>query len=117
MDKLNVHLFKHSFKPFISLLNEHKLKYQMVGMLRAGVVMNSSETLEILKVISSATFWPSLATVIVAFINRSKNRKVIVTTNDETVIHLEGMSSSEIETILQQAKSITAIATTSEGSD
>jgi hypothetical protein len=109
LETLQVHLFKHSSGPFISLLNEHGVKYQLRGV-RLGVPMNGPDTLEIMKVIGSATFWPAVATVVVAFINRNKNRKVIVTTRDNTAIHLEGMSTSEVEMVLQKAESITAIA-------
>lgn len=68
-----------------------------------------AETLEIIKTIGSANFWPALATVVVAFINRKKDRKVIITTKENTVVHVEGMSTSEIESILQEARNITAI--------
>lgn len=113
MGALQVHLFKHSFGPFISLLNEHGVKYQLRGA-QLGVPMNGSDTLEIMKVIGSATLWPAVAAVVIAFINRNRNRKVIVTTNDNEIIHLEGMSTSEVERLLEKAQSITAIATHAE---
>lgn len=110
METIPVHLFKNSFGPFLALLNEHEVKYHMRAV-RSGIPMASPDTLEIIKVLGSATFWPALATVVVAFINRKKDRKVIITTKENTVVHVEGMSTSEIERILQQARNITAIDT------
>jgi hypothetical protein len=108
METLPVHLFKDSFGPFLALLNEHQVKYQMRDV-RAGVPMASSGVIEIIQAIGNAAMWGALATVLVAFINSRRGRKVIITTKDNTVVHAEGLSPKELEKVLEQAKNLTAI--------
>lgn len=110
MSTLHVHLFKDSFRPFVELLNEQDIKYQM-QQVRMGVPMASGGVLEIVQAVGNAAFWPSVATVVVAFINAKRGRKVIITTKDQTVVHAEGLTPSELESVLQQAQSLTAIDT------
>jgi hypothetical protein len=105
-------VFKHSHDPFIELLEEHGLEYYGVA-LNSQEVYASGEFLEIVKNVANATFWPSLATVIVAFLKRNNSRKVIITTEDNMIIHVEGHSPSELEDILKRTKDITAIQTKS----
>lgn len=107
---LPVHLFKASFGPFVQLLNEHKLTYQMREV-RSGAIMASGGTLELVHVIGNAAFWASLASVVVAFINSRRSRKVSITTKDGTVVHAEGLSQKELEKVLEQARNLTAIDT------
>jgi hypothetical protein len=114
MDTLPVHLFKSSFGPFLELLNEHGLRYQMQSA-RAGIPMASGGTLELVKVIGDAAFWPAVAVVVTSFINRRNGRKVIVTTKDKTVVHVEGLSMADLEHILELAANITAIDPSSTG--
>ena len=76
------HLFKESFGPFLSLLNEHDVKYQMRDV-RAGVPMAASGVIEIVQAVGIATIWPALATVVVAFVNSRRGRKVIITMKDK----------------------------------
>lgn len=108
METLPVYLFKSSFRPFLELLNENDLQYRMREV-RTGVPMAAGGTLELIKAIGDVAFWPALAAVVVAFINRRNGRKVIITTKDKTVIHAEGLSFTELERILQLAENITAI--------
>lgn len=108
MDTLPVHLFKSSFGPFLDLLNEHGLKYE-VRAVRSGVPMASGGTLELVKAIGDAAFWPAVAVVVSAFINRRNGGKVIITTKDRTVVHAEGLSMAELEHVLELAENVTAI--------
>lgn len=108
MDTLPVHLFKDSFGPFLALLNEHQVKYQMREV-RSGVPMASSGVIEIVQAVGNAAMWGALATVLVAFINSRRGRKVIITTKDNTAVHTEGLSPKELEQVLRHAKSLTAI--------
>ena len=108
MNTLRVHLFKDSFRPFVELLNEQDIKYQM-QQARMGVPMASGGVLEIVQAVGNAAFWPSVATVVVAFMNGWRGRKVIITTKDQTVVHAEGLTPGELEKVLQQAQSLTAI--------
>lgn len=68
--------------------------------------MASSHVLEILQ---TAAIWGALATVVVAFINRRRGRKVIITTKTGLVVHAEGLSIKEIEKVIGEARSLTAI--------
>lgn len=108
MTNFPVHLFKASFGPFVQLLNEQKLTYQ-VREVRSGAVMASGATLEIVQAVGNAAFWASPATVVVAFINSRRSRKVIITTKDGTVVHAEGLTQGELEKVLEQARNFTAI--------
>lgn len=110
VETLKVNLLKASFGPFVTLLNEHEVKYQIQAS-RSGVPMASSEILEIIKVLGSATFWPAVAAVIIAYLNRSRSRKIIITTKDNQVIHAEGMTQKELEAVLEMAASIAPIET------
>lgn len=105
MEALPVHVFKDSFGPFTALLNEHHVKYRMREV-RSAAPMASSGVIELL---SSAAMWGAVATVIVAFINTRRSRKVIITTKDNTIVHAEGLSLAELEKVLAQAKHLTAI--------
>jgi hypothetical protein len=108
MESLPIHLFKDSFVPFVQLLDEHGVKYQM-RQVRAGVPMASSGVLEVMQAVGNAAMWGALATVVVAFINSRRGRKVIITTKDNTVLHVEGLSMAELERVLEHAKNLTAI--------
>ena len=108
METLPVHLFKDSFGPFLALLNEHQVKYQMREV-RAGAPMASSGVIEIVQAVGSAAMWGALATVVVAFIKSRRGRKVIITTKDNTVVHAEGLSPKELAQVLEKARNLTAI--------
>lgn len=73
--------------------------------------MASGGTLELVHAVGNAAFWASLATVVVAFINSRRSRKVIITTKDGTVVHAEGLSPKELEQVLQKAQNLTAFDT------
>ncbi len=107
MENIELHLFKESFGPFITLLNEHSVKYQM-RQARGGVPMASSGIVELLQ---AASLLPSLAVVICAFLKNKRSRKVIITTKDNTFVHVEGLNEAELTKVLEQAKSLTAIET------
>jgi Effector Associated Constant Component 1 len=108
LETLPVHLFKDSFRPFLELLDEHKVKYRIRDV-RAGVPMASSEVIEIVQVVGNAAMWGALATVLVAFLKGWRGRKVIITTKDNIVVHAEGLTAKELEKVLEQAKNLTAI--------
>jgi hypothetical protein len=105
METLLIHTFKKSFEPIVELVNKHELKYKMREV-RSGMMVASATTIEL---ISSAAMWGTLATVLVAFIKAQYGRKIIITTKNNETIHAEGLTAKELEKILQQAKSITAI--------
>jgi hypothetical protein len=110
MDSIRVNVFRDSHDPFTQLLDQNDIEYYSVALNSYGP-MNAGEMLEIVKTVGNAALWPSLATVIVAFIRAQKSRKVIITTKDNKVFHAEGFSVEEISQILHEARSITAIDT------
>ncbi|MBD9438072.1 hypothetical protein IB223_18380 [Pseudoxanthomonas sp. PXM03] len=110
MTTLPAHVFKDSFRPFIELLNEHQVKYQIREM-RAGVPMASSGVIEIVQAVGVASVWAGLAAVLVAFIKSRSSRKIIITTKDNTIIHAEGLTAPELERILGMATSVAVIDT------
>ncbi len=105
MESIQIHLFKDSFSPFLTLLNEKEVQYKMRAV-RSAEPMACAEIIEILK---TDGFWQGLAAVIVAFIKYRNSRKVIITTNDNKIIHAENLSKEELEKILKESKSVTAI--------
>jgi len=110
MTTIPAHVFKDSFRPFVELLNEHQVKYQMREM-RSGVPMASSGIIEIVQAVGVASMWAGLAAVLVAFIKSRSSRKVIITTKDNATIHAEGLTASELERILAMATSVAVIDT------
>jgi hypothetical protein len=107
MEVLPIHVFKHSFGPMLTLLNNNNLRYQMRGH-RSGTILASSEVIE---VIVNASMWVSFASVIIAFIKAKNNREVIITTKDNKIIHAKGLDSKQLQAVLQHAKDVTAIDT------
>ena len=76
---------------------------------RSGIQAGPAGVLEIVQAVGSAAMWGALATVVVTFINSRRGRKVIITTEDNTVVHVEGLSMQEIEQVLEHARHMTAI--------
>lgn len=105
METLPIHTFKKSFGPILELLNEHELKYKMRE-IRSGEAMASATTIEL---VLSTAMWGALSAVLIAFIKAHFGRKVMITTKENGTIHAEGLTSKELEKVLQQAKNITAI--------
>jgi hypothetical protein len=104
-------VFKDSREHFTALLREHGVLHEEL-MLKANVVMAGVFIVDILQ---SASPWvASLSAVIIAYLKNKRSRKVIVTMNDNTIIHCEGLGQSEIEKILLQSKSLAAIETSND---
>ena len=110
MGVLPIHVSKNSSGPMIALLHEHDIKYQMREY-RSGTVMASSGVIE---VIVNASFWVSLASVIIAFIKAKNSREVMITTKDNKIIHAKGLDSKQLQIVLRQAKDVKAIDTEKE---
>lgn len=107
MKIIPVHVFKHSFGPMLALLNDNDVKYQ-IREVRAGTIMASSGVIE---VVVNASMWVSLASIIIAFIKAKNSREVMITTKDNKVIHVKGLDSKLLHSVLQHAKDVTAIDT------
>lgn len=105
---LPVIIFKNDLSPFTNLLTEGGIAYRL-RQLPVGRAMGSGHTLELVQSVNNAAFWASLATVIVALINKRRGSKVIISTKNGAVINAEGLSPSEIEQVLRVASSLTII--------
>ena len=106
MDRLSIYVFKDSFKLILNLLNDNDVQYQMRENRSEMIQAASSGVIEVL---TSAAMWGALATVIVTYIKSKSGRKIIITTKENEVIHAEGLTSKELENILDKAKSISAV--------
>jgi hypothetical protein len=104
---LQVTLSKDSKEPFLALLQQYSVAHEEM-MLKANVLMG----LSFVDIVKDAGPWANaLAMVIWAYLEKCRSRKVIITTKDNTVVHCEGLSQSEIESVLRHAESMTAIET------
>lgn len=106
---LQVHLFKDSEASFIELLDQKDIKFNR--RIQLGEVMASGAMLLVLEAVQAVTPWGALAWVIVEWLKNKRHRKVIITTEDNQVVHAEGLSEAELQQVLQQAKSLAAIDT------
>ena len=104
-------LFKDSKASFLSELDRSAIKYNPVEALSSGV-MASGTLIAIAQAIASST---AVAAIVVAWLKARASRKIIVTTEANQVVHLEGYSIAEVEKILAIAARV-AIIDTSNGS-
>lgn len=95
---------------FNSALDDAGIEYeQQSPRLQPGVIMNASG--DVLQLIGHAIPWASVATVLVAWLRARASRKIMVTTKDKRVFHVEGYSVEEVGQILTQAREVTIIDT------
>jgi hypothetical protein len=106
MDVLII-LFKDSRDSFLSALDEQAVSYNPVAAL-SGQVMASGTFVAIAQAVASST---AFAAIVVAWLKARASRKIIVTTEDNRVFHLEGYSLADAEKILTMASRVTAIDT------
>ena len=102
-------LFKDSKDSFLYELDKASVKYSRVEAF-SGVVMASGTLIAIAQAVASSTV---LAAVVVAWIKARASRKIIVTTNTNEIIHIEGYSVAEVEKVLSIAMRVTVIDTRS----
>lgn len=77
----------------------------------SGVVMNAGETIQLIKDISEAIPWEAIAAVIIAWLKYRPSRKIIATTKDNKVVHIEGMDKKEFTLLLPSCKNLMVIET------
>jgi hypothetical protein len=111
MNSISAYVSKHSKSSFAEMLKENNIEFYEKNLFPAGTVVNASETIEIIKALGGASVIPALATVLVQWLKNKSSRKIILQTKENEVIHLDGYSVKEIETILQKAKNLTVIQT------
>lgn len=113
MARLKIQLFKDSYKSFTGHLDNEGVEYSRRIQL-AEIPMAAGMTIEVISTIAQATPWGALAIAVVAWLHARKSRKVIITTNNNKIIHAEGYSAEEVEGFIEQAKSIEVIDTSNE---
>lgn len=69
----------------------------------------ASQTVEIIKAVGELAIFPSLATVLCAWLKNKRSRKLIITLEDKTIFHSEGLSQKEIEALLPKAARVAAV--------
>lgn len=110
VNHLRIDLFQRDRRQFLSLLDEREINYNDIQTFSKGSVLASGMSVMVSLVQASAP-WIAFSAVLVAWIRSRASRKIIITTKDLTVVHLEGLSQSEVEVILGLAERITVIDT------
>tara|TARA_R110002049_G_scaffold306823_1_gene505930 strand:- start:110 stop:466 length:357 start_codon:yes stop_codon:yes gene_type:complete len=100
--------FKDGGGELTSLLSDSNIPVQ-VRRSDPGVVIASASFLDVVTVLGGASLIPSIAAVLVQWLKNKASRKVIVQTKDREIVHIEGMSPSEVAKVLESAHSLTAI--------
>lgn len=100
-------LFKDSEESFLAALQENSVAYSPVHAY-SGNVMASGTLISIVQAVASST---AVAAIVASWLKARASRKVIVTTEANQVVHLEGYSVSEVEKILAVAVRVSIIDT------
>ncbi|MEZ0156202.1 MAG: hypothetical protein AB9Q22_15050 [Candidatus Reddybacter sp.] len=106
---LRICLFKHSEESFLAALDETGISHGRVHQFSSAP--QASGIVESISALSEAMPWNSIAKVLVKWLEVRKSRKVMVTTEDGTVIHLEGYSASQAQKIITNAREVMVIDT------
>lgn len=100
-------LFKNSENSFLAALEEASIDYNPVAAL-STTIMASAGLIGIAQTVISSG---AVAAIVVAWLKARASRKVIVTTNENQIVHLEGYTVAEVEKILAIAASVAVIDT------
>ena len=102
-------LFKDSEKSFLSALDAEGIGHERVHQFTTQP--QASGIVEAISTLSEAMPWNSIAKVMVAWIEARKSRKIIITTDNNQIIHMEGYSIEDVKKILPKTINITIIDT------
>jgi len=102
-------LFKDSENSFLSALDKEGISHERVQ--QFSTQPQASGIVESISAISEAMPWNSISKVMIAWLEARKSRKIIITTEDNQIIHAEGYSISDIKKILPKSKNIAIIDT------
>lgn len=108
MSSLPVHVFKDSAASFTEALSESGIEFSRRIQLAEGP-MAAGWIVDVFSALKDPTPWAALAAVLVTWLKVKASRKVIVTTKDNTVVHVEGLSVEDVITILDKAKDVAII--------
>ena len=106
---LRLNLFKDSEESFLAALDAEGIRHSRLELF--STQPQASGIVETISAISDAMPWNSIAKVMVAWIEARKSRKIIITTNDHAVVHIEGCSIKEVENVLKSTLNATVIDT------
>lgn len=112
MNILRVTLFQGSQESFKHALETAGITYSDVHLF-TNRPMNSGSIISVFSAISDAMPWTSVANVVVAWINARSSREIIVTSQDNRVLHAKGYSADEVEKMLKGSLNVTVIDTKS----
>ena len=98
---LRLELFKHSQESFLSALDSAEIDHGPVQSF--STKPHNSGVIETIGSLSEAMPWNSLAKVMVAWIDARKSREIIITTEDNKVVHLKGYSVADAERVLKSS--------------
>ncbi|WP_321323627.1 hypothetical protein [Thiomicrorhabdus sp.] len=104
---LKLSLFKDSEKSFLAALDAEGIEHSRVDLFTNQP--HASEIVESISALSKSMPWNAIAKVIVKWIDARKSRKIIITTEDGKVIHAEGYSIKELESILPKTERVSVI--------
>ena len=114
MNSIPFTVFKDSATSFRSALEDGGVQCSRRFQLSEGP-MASGQIIEIFAALKDATPWGAAAFAIVGWLRAKSNRKVIFTSADNRVTHIEGFSVEEVEKILATTRHAAAIETTTQG--
>ncbi len=112
MDSIRAHVFKYSKEDFLESLRENGIEYFEQNLSPTGTIVASGEAVEIIKALGSVSIIPAIASVLIQWLKGRNSRKIILQTKDREIIHLQGYSVKEVESLLEKAENITVIQTT-----
>lgn len=108
MSSLPFHVFKDSSASFTEALAQNSIEYSRRIQLAEGP-MAAGWIVDVFSALKDPTPWAALAAVLVTWLKVKANRKVIVTTKDNQIIHTEGLSVADTIKVLERAKSVAVI--------
>ncbi|MEN5179831.1 hypothetical protein ABE501_08640 [Comamonas testosteroni] len=105
---IRVQLFKDSRESFIEMLQQEKIDFSEIQMFSTVAASGSAIGIHLLEL---SPYFASLSAVLIAWIKSRSSRKVIITTKDRKVVHIEGMSQEDVIKILSTVEDIAVIDT------
>ena len=108
MSSLPVHVFKDSAASFTEALSANGIEFSRRIQLAEGP-MAAGWIVDVFSVLKDPAPWAALAAVLVAWLKAKSSRKVIVTTENNEVIHTEGLSVADTLKVLERAKNVAVI--------
>ena len=108
MEDLQIDITHEAASAFCECLTQNGIEFEdRTPRPKPGQIFASG--MEILSILGDATPYAALAAVIIAWLKANSRRKVIITTRDYKVIHIEGMSPEDIDRVLTSAKRVTML--------